>query len=208
MGLSLRLAAVDSEVYLERGALEKVNALLAADGHPVHTEPVGLSAEAIQAECRFAEYRSYPSIEVPYGFLHLLRRIWVRHALDSSFVPTPVDQANDDPVYEDALGDTVPSPLILESHLCNHSDADGAYLPVRFPLPLWVGRTSFGSTFELLRELEQIGPCLGMTGADPVGTWSAQPFEEGPLEREQHLWAALVELIRLSHTHRTALVFS
>lgn len=42
------------------------------------------------------------------------------------------------------------------SHLVNHSDCDGWYLPEEFDFPIWQGEVSIGSSFQLLRELEEL----------------------------------------------------
>jgi hypothetical protein len=56
------------------------------------------------------------------------------------------------PLDETGFHAKIPGPA-EESHLCNHSDCEGWYLPDMFENPVWADETSIGSSDKLLEEL-------------------------------------------------------
>ena len=214
MGLAIGVGALadllkhDAEgaEWLE-GGLAAANALLASAGYPAHDEPRSVPRLAPRAGLG----------SMPYSFLHHLRRAYARRAEDPAWMATALDEGEDpadDPALEEQFG-------ALASHLVCHSDAEGFYLPVDFPEPLFADSAQsdvpggiVGSSQRLLAELVQVAPALGITlrdgrlsdaEADRIDFLASS--EEG-LHRELSSWLALFEAARLSVEHRTAIVFA
>jgi len=59
------------------------------------------------------------------------------------------------------------------SHLINHSDCDGWYLPEDFEEPQWVGSISIGSSQRLLAELLEMLPSIRQWRYDVDYSWDA-----------------------------------
>jgi hypothetical protein len=194
MGLSLRLAAGGGDTFVPKETYEE----LANEG--VHfAEPTDVTEEQLQEACTWEEFKSYPSLAFPYGFVHLLRRLYIRKKLDAAMVPAPVGDADEDEKYESYMAGTDLS-LAVSSHLVYHGDADGIYVPVDFAKPLWLGegrhRFSVGSTQRLVAELDVVEAALGKLAEDDA------------FEREVHTLGALREMARLSLAYKTSIVFS
>lgn len=160
MGLVAVVGTEDEELLEEFGP---VNALLRANGLPEHSETVVDESELVEFEMG------------GYSSLHHLRRI-AAHLDAGGPLPEPGgEDAPDDPVllaaYERPAGGRF-------THLIHHSDAEGFYLPIDFPLPLngdVVGGT-VGSSVALRRELRELAQVLGIPdGIDPEGDelWDA-----------------------------------
>ena len=214
MGLAISVGALadllradpEGAEWLE-GGLAAANALLASAGQPPHVEPRSLP--------RLAPRVGLGSM--PYSFLHYLRRAYARQAKDAQWMATPLADG-DDPANNPALEEQSES---LGSHLVCHSDAEGFYLPIDFPDPLFADSPEsdvpggiVGSSQRLLAELVLVAPALGITlregqlsdaEADRIDGLASS--EEG-LHRELSSWLALFEAARLSVENKTAVVFS
>ena len=84
-----------------------------------------------------------------YGGLHRLRRVYAKSL--------GLDPSRNGCAWEQEIGDG----RIAASHLVQHSDVDGYYLPDEFPLPDWIPVPerhciSIGSSVRLLAELQAI----------------------------------------------------
>ncbi len=207
IGMIEQMGRLDAEgaEYFTR-AFERVNQALTRRGLPTWEEPTQLNARRRRGVGSF-----------PYAFLHYLRRAYViRHDHPGQVIP-PVGpeglQATAERV-EDAT-------LMFDSHLLCHSDAEGFYVPVPFPEPLFADPDEHlpggmvGSSHSLLRELRLLAPALGID-LDPDGDLSDEDAlrlvttsdaEQHPLWREHLVWFALFESARLSILHSTAIVF-
>lgn len=207
MGLSLRLHGLGGSRFVPQNALLRILERLKSVGVE-YREPVAIMREVVQAECRFMEFHSFPSIEFPYSFLYLLRRLYVRTLIDPVCSPEPVGAAEDDDTYS-AFLDGSDHSIILDSHLMSHGDADGIYLPVDFRKPVWVDRFSAGSVPRLDRELLRVGTKIGLGDDAALEAYLRSELDpDDPFEREKHALAAMREMCRLSMKFNTAVVFS
>ncbi|WP_326698339.1 hypothetical protein OG909_14005 [Streptomyces sp. NBC_01754] len=154
-----------------------------------------------------------------YDALHLLRRA---HLLQlSGLAVTPVDELSGD--YEQLL--EMFEQAALRSHLVWHYDHAGAYVPVDFPAPLCddqllEGGGPLGSSHGLLRELESVGPSIGIDPANPpaaplppIGPTSLEEpagpiLHDGPFARERHVWLGLHAAVTRSLAQGSMIVFS
>jgi hypothetical protein len=198
MGLSLRLFSAGGDVFVPTAIRDHLAALY---------DEGSVEAEILRRECRFDAFHSSDSIQVPYDVLPRLRAMYIVATLDPRWRPKTGDEAIRSHTYDQFLdgGDSV---LYTSSHLCNHGDSDGVYIPVHFdqvhPLE---GTFSVGSTPHLIDELAIVGRVLDLPDDAAVASYltSKQP---STLELEKHLFCALWELARLSMKHCTAIVFS
>lgn len=187
-----------------RKALVGVNAVLKKNGLPEHVEPTELPS---------AEPRS-GLLGFPYSWLHYLRRVYAHAAHDDHWAPRRLPPMNDpaaDPVLEDET-------MMMSSHLLCHSDCEGYYVPVEFPEPLFddeglIPGGMLGSSHQLMRELVQVAPVLGIQLAngvlsdDEVRRIDAIVEAEGAQFIEHAVWLSLFEASRLSLEHKTAVCF-
>lgn len=188
-----------------RDALSRVNALLAENNHPAHTEPEDLPA--LQSRAALESY--------PYSFLHYLRRFAAHASEHPNWTPKPFPKSEDpadDPVVERAAA-------MFDSHLLCHSDCEGFYVPIEFDSPLFslgkdpVPGGMLGSSQGLMRELVAIAPFLGITlQGNSLSDAEAERINsglehEGPFWIESSVWLSLFEAARLSIEHRTAISF-
>lgn len=99
------------------------------------------------------------------------------------------------------------------SHLINHSDAEGYYLPIDFaePVELMVEETQYscGSCQQLLKELNEIGPVLFGEEYEqlkgPEVLWEIDDFD--PFNTEKFVWTRLRWLLRNALKQNLALAF-
>jgi hypothetical protein len=213
VGLAVEVGALGYLVkHDEEGAgwlrddLMKVNAVLANNGLPPHVEPETLLVARSRADL----------MGYPYSFIHYLRRVQAYCLADPgwSFIPAPADWDR----HPDAILDA--ELALMRSHLICHSDAEGHYLPIDFPQPLFdPGRAEgisgglLGSSQGLMRELVVLAPVLGVTvAAGQLSDGEARRVngvigQDGPWERELIAWLSLFEAARLSIAHKTAISF-
>ncbi|WP_055471795.1 hypothetical protein, partial [Streptomyces pathocidini] len=101
-----------------------------------------------------------------YDALHFLRRAYLLQICGLQV--TPVDELGGD--YEQLL--EMFETTAQQSHLVWHYDHAGAYVPVDFDRPLandelLEGGGPLGSSHGLLRELQAVGPAIGIDPANP-----------------------------------------
>lgn len=147
----------------------------------------------------------------PYSWLHFLRRAyaWQDKNAGDSLPPTSDElSAEDDQMIEDAS-------MEFTSHLLCHSDAEGHYVPVDFPEPIFderVAGSMLGSSFALKRELIKLAPLLGIALedgclSDAEATRLHAIQDDHPLFRENIVFLTLWEVTRVSLEQKTAIVF-
>lgn len=150
----------------------------------------------------------------PYSFIHYLRRAqaWINQRPDDEF--TPVGSEGLD-AYEDMIVDET---MIMYSHLLCHSDANGFYVPVRFPDPLFaegVTGEMVGSSYQLHDEMIAMASFLGieLDEQNQLSEFEAKRVldcgwdDSFPFFREYTVWLALFEVSRQSIEHGTMIVF-
>jgi hypothetical protein len=106
--------------------------------------------------------------------------------------------------------------LIPDSHLINHADNEGFYVPQDFPVPLvaeegQVRGDIIGSSYALLRELQEVAPVIGiiLDGgelADETADLLAAEAEH-PFATERMVWFTLFEAARQSIAQQSAITF-
>jgi len=211
MGLSINVGMLadllegdpEGAEWLQEG-LDAANRVLKEYRLPSHEEPKSLPV--LHNRCSASGY--------PYSFLHYLRRVYAHRKADPSWIaePFPPDaKASEDRLVRVEYGRE-------ESHLINHSDAEGFYLPVDFKEVLYdhdekVPGALIGSSFRLLEELVFVAPALGISlNGNELSDQEAMEIEraidaEEDLHIEKLVWLSLFEAARLSIEHRTAIVF-
>jgi hypothetical protein len=110
------------------------------------------------ADARRKHIRSFP-----YPSLHYLRRVYALQVAGRAVTPAADDQevARDAGVVDDVAA-------ALASHLLNHADDSGYYVPVPMPTPLVIadagsaGSGMVGSSQGLLAELVAVAPAIGI----------------------------------------------
>jgi hypothetical protein len=212
MGLSISVGSLawlkkeeadpEAMVWL-RKELAHVNRVLRANGLPEHVEPEELPPWVDRGLSGF-----------PYSWLHYLRRAvaFARQA-PAEFGPLPDgEEASEDRRIDRELS------VFMDSHLICHSDADGFYVPIDFPEPLYDDNDELtggilGSSQRALAEVVLAAPLLGieMENGKPtktaVDTIREEEDEAHPLWVERQVWLAMYEKFRLSIEHGTAVVF-
>jgi hypothetical protein len=205
MGLSISvgrlarfIAEGDDEEAVEyaRDGIREINRVLAANGLPPHVEPEELPP--FHDRCRASG--------LPYSWIHYLRRAvaYARRAPEE-FVPPMSGDPTEDPRVDDELT------IFFDSHIICHSDADGFYVPIDFPEPLYYDGGILGSCQGAMRELIQTAPLLGITLVDGQLTDqmadAINAEDGGPLYVERQVWLQLYELFRQSIEQRAAVWF-
>ncbi|WP_406095329.1 hypothetical protein [Streptomyces sp. NBC_01013] len=155
-----------------------------------------------------------------YDALHFLRRAYLLQL--SGLAVTPVDDLGGD--YEQLL--EMFEPTAQQSHLVWHYDHAGAYVPVDFPVPLSTdalleGGGPLGSAHGLLRELQFVGPSIGIDPANPppaplppAAPTSLEerampiPYDDNPFARERHVWLGLHAAVTRSLAQGSMIIFS
>ncbi|MFI6345133.1 hypothetical protein [Streptomyces sp. NPDC050560] len=155
-----------------------------------------------------------------YDALHFLRRAYLLRMCGLEV--TPVDELGGD--YEQLL--EMFETTAQQSHLVWHYDHAGAYVPVDFTAPLsndelLEGGGPLGSAHGLLRELEHVGPSIGIDPANPPPPPApptapteleerspALPTGQGPFARERHVWLGLHAAATRSLAQGSMILFS
>jgi hypothetical protein len=184
-----------------RGQLERVNAVLEAEGLGTVLEP----------ETRPANLERHAAGSVPYGFLQRLRRAYTRARRGLPVTPVEGKLSPED---EDIVMD---EGTLFDSHVLCHSDAEGFYVPLVFSHPIFsdaVPGGMLGSSQALLRELLFVAPALGVA-LDANGAPTLEALnglsdvpEDDPFLRERVVWFALFEAAIISVQHGTVIVFN
>ncbi|KAL1409121.1 hypothetical protein Q8F55_005948 [Vanrija albida] len=179
--------------------LARINAALTAEGLPPHTEP--------QTEIDWDSQAGVASF--PYSFLHYLRAAAYHHAEGRSL------PAQDGEGY-DAADDYDFDP---GSHLLNHSDCEGYYVPVDFAEPLVDEQLAggiLGSSVALQRELLAVAPALGIqvesaggrvTDESVAAVNASSEDEDHAHWRAREVWLALYDATRQSIAGGQVIVF-
>lgn len=185
-----------------RTSLKPVNELLVSNGFDPHDEPESVPAMPVSGIGSF-----------PYSYLHYLRRAYARVLNDAPV--TPLEEganAAADSYIEDEV-------CMLSSHLLCHSDAEGLYVPIDMPDPLFdtdepgVAGGMLGSSQGLLRELAVVAPAIGIDlddegrVTDETASSINDDPEDHPLHIERLVWLTLHLAGRHSVEHGTAIVF-
>jgi hypothetical protein len=204
-GVLADLLANDSEgAGWMRKQVAVVNAILAAEGLPLHEEPV--VSGGTRARRHIASF--------PYSFLHYLRRAFARVREGLSLEPVKPDE---DPAEDAAIEDVA---SMMDSHLVCHSDAEGFYVPLEFREVIFDTETRglpggmLGSSVRLLAELVEVAPALGIAmrdgrlGDDEAAKLADEDETSGPYWHERLVWLALYENARVSIANKSLLVFS
>lgn len=181
--------------------MARINSQLATLGLPPHTEN--------QAEFDFDSQAFISSF--PYRFLHFLRAVAYHHSLG---LPLPDQQAKGYDAADDYDGASM-----LESHLLNHSDCDGYYVPVDFDAPLVDDEFDgviLGSSVALQRELLAVAEPLGIEVEEPGGRVTADSVaalqkssedEDHPFWIAREVWLTLYDATRASIAAGQVIVF-
>ena len=189
-----------------RESLAKVNAVLAEENLPTHSEPEALSPlESRSVLCGF-----------PYSFLHYLRRAYARWKQNPSALITPCAEG-EDPSNDPAIDE---ESCMFDSHLLCHSDCSGFYIPIPFSDVLIdqkdQGRIEgglLGSSYKLAEELTAMAPSLGIQIVDgrlpddSADSIRSSVEAESELWIERGVWLTLFEAARLSIQHKSAICF-
>jgi hypothetical protein len=211
IGVIARLKQDDPEAAeLYRRRLTKVYALMKLEGEPTWVEP----EEPLNIQMR-------PHVAgFPYSFLHCLRRAYA-YAVERPGEPLPPLGGDGDLSQADEhLVDAASA--MLDSHLLNHSDCEGLYVPVDFPEPLFdtaslgVLGGGVGSSQGLMRELVRVAPLLGiqlgeggaLSDEEATRVYETSIDEGSPYWQEWIVWLALYELARASIAHQSAIWFN
>ncbi len=186
--------------------LEEVNRVLVGYDLPPHHEPDSLPELRDRGQ----------SHSFPYSYLHYLRRAVAYARQDpAKFGPAPDD-------YDPSTDDRIDHELTvrMDSHLICHSDADGFYVPIDFPDPLYDADDEealpggvLGSSQQGLEELIATAPLIGITLVDGVLTdeqarrVATESEDASPFYRERTVWLSLFEAFTHSIEHRCLVVF-
>jgi hypothetical protein len=157
-----------------------------------------------------------------YSDLHVLRGLALRFEQQGA---PGLAGATEDELYalSEAFYETDPPAPTRFNHLINHSDADGIYIPLPLPEPVYVTGSmkltpddeeeeinlSIGSSEELLRELDELAPVIGLSG--DLGSMTETEFElavaETPWPTAAHVWGLLHWYARESVRGKTLIQF-
>ena len=155
-----------------------------------------------------------------YDALHFLRRAYLLHI--QGLAVAPVDELGGD--YEQLL--EMFETTAQQSHLVWHYDHAGAYVPLDFAHPLVNDELldaggPLGSAHGLLRELELVGPAIGIDPTNPPAASPAPerptaleepagpiPYDESPFARERHVWLGLHAAATRSLGQGSMIIFS
>ena len=205
MGLAISVGLLDfvagdeEGVEFYRGELERINALLIANGASAHVEP-----EAVD----HPNYRGFVS-SFPYSFIHYLRRAIAYHAVGETLTEVPKGgDAADDPILAEEY-------YMLSSHIICHSDCDGYYVPIEFSEPIFdpESNLTLGSSIAMVEELIAVAPSLGIDIVDrALSDDEAKKLAEAnddsaPFYREKIVWFTLWELANVSVQQNATLIF-
>jgi hypothetical protein len=192
-----------ADIVDPRAPFVALNAFLRGRGIPEYEEP-----EAVPEIPNRGHSSSFR-----YSQIHAVRRIYAY--LRAGLEPTPLhgDGASQDPVLLAEYARDA-----NDSHLINHSDMDGFYVPIDFPDPLVasglesVEGVAVGSSYRLRDELREIAPTLGISlkdGALPDSEAAAIVNDLGshPYVVERWVWFGLFESANQSIELKAAIRF-
>jgi hypothetical protein len=184
-----------------RESFERVNAALADAGLPQHHEPE--TPPMMRSRCSCGSY--------PYTFLHHLRCVYAHFEGDPNWRPRAGERMDpDDPILERSYART-------RSHLIQHSDCEGYYVPFDFDDIVRDERVPggmLGSSYRLRDELVAVAPVLGIRLQDgelsdeEAARVDAVGESDSAMSKENLVWLSLFEAARLSIEHRAAICFT
>lgn len=210
VGLLAEVSGADTEAETwVRRDLKQINKLLRKHGLPDHVEPEHLADQpAVRGPGSF-----------PYSFLHHLRR--AQACLLSGLAVRDGEMTDDDWKLLARVADRTPT------HLMNHSDCDGHYVPLDFSRPIsgWpsllariAGGTDsvvlFGSSVRLQAELLELARPLnielidGRISAEAVLRIETICDAEGPLYPELLVWLTLWDACDASIRLKSLITFA
>ena len=203
VGILADLAENDPDAVEDLASdFDTINDVLRSNGLPEHQEPTTLPRLDDRTGCG----------SFPYSFMHCLRRFYARRIAQPDQMPQPVTK--DEEVAGDPMLDQVGS---SRHHLLWHSDCEGYYVPIDFPMVLEDSRlpgAGIGSSVRLLDELKLIASPLGITlhdgrlsDADAAKIAAEDEDTGGPYWIERLVWLTLFEAARLSIKHRAGIHF-
>jgi hypothetical protein len=150
---------------------------------------------------------------MPYSWIHYLRRAYA-YARRAPHEFAPLAEG-ENPTSDRRLDAEMYTHV--DSHLVNHSDGGGFYVPIDFPEPLYDDHDDspvagmLGSSQGALRELIRTAPLLGIAvenGVIPDAVIDEINAEEdGPLLIERKAWLLLFERMSHSIEHKAAVEF-
>lgn len=204
MGLAIEVGALAYLIQHDpegaewvREGIASASAVLVDNGLPAFSEP----ETVVRVERRGCA-------SFPYSFLHHLRRAFAYHR--SGQTPPDGDML---PEHDAVIAD---ESTMFESHLLCHSDAEGYYLPIDFPEPIFddaVPGGMLGSSQGLLRELIEVAPAIAIPLTDGRPSPATEDelaaiVDEGRWWRARLVWFALYQAARISVQQQTAIVFT
>jgi hypothetical protein len=212
MGLTISIGLLDdlrqndAEGYAHcKKKFADLATFLAMHGHPGFAEPERLEPVTMPPH----------TSSFPYAFLHYLRRAFahVRTGTRTVLPCRPSEDPSRDPLVDRELT------VLMNSHLICHSDAEGYYVPNDFTDVLYATKKQpitggmVGSSPQLLRELAQVAPGIGITytGDAPLEevlhALAREDELSGPLWRERMVWLTLFVVARASVKYGSVIVF-
>ena len=157
-----------------------------------------------------------------YSDLHVLRGLALRY--EQRGAPGLAGASEEEfAALSDAFYTSDPPEATRFNHLINHSDADGLYVPLPLAEPVYVTGTmkltaeqedeeislSIGSSEELLRELDELAPVIGLAG--DLGSMTETEFEMAVAETSwptaAYVWGLLHWYARESVRGKTLIQF-
>ena len=174
---------------------------MVANGFEPHVEPEVLPEWPYRGQ----------TIGFPYSCIHYLRRAQAYFGAGLTLVPAESVPSEDAVLLREY--DRGPA----DSHLINHADHEGFYVPQHFDEVLVaeeedaVRGTAVGSSFALLRELQQLAGIIGVELTDGQlsddAARSLEQEQEHPFATERMVWFTLYEAARQSIAQRSVITF-
>lgn len=208
VGYLAEMAIFDSEAYEdEKKNISLINELLEKKDLPQINEPEDLYPMIYP----FQAVNSFP-----YGYLSKLCCFAAYSFYEKGWNPTPAKENWRD--IEDSFWERF-YPQWEKSHLINHSDCEGYYLPIQFTKVIInygkykILAPPLGSSYKLLDELRELAPNLGIK----LNNGSLPTIEElnhlidkndDPFLGEKIAWIALFQCAELSIKHKALIRFS
>lgn len=192
-------------VAYDRRAFRHVNRVLAANGLPPHKEPESLLPFPYRGQLI-----SFPYAWTPY----LYRAVAFARQAPDQFSPV---REGENPARDKRVDAELYT--FAESHLICHSDTEGYFVPVDFPLPLCDDRPGglpgriLGSSQRALSELVRAAPLLGIPlegrelSDEAARAVATEPDESHPYWIERKVWLSMFEAFRYSVEHGCAVVY-
>lgn len=212
--MGLRVQVGEYAAVLDRGStratkiendLDVIARLTRATGHESHNEPTTLPPMQHQA----------PKADLPYDYLHRLRRFYAHLHNDPSRMPAPLSDGQD-PSEDPILAREYEQP---QSHLICHSDDDGYYVPLPFSKIIidqsgLLTGSILGSSHKLFTELEDMAARLkigfdgDLVSRDSLLNIRDDVRNKGQYAIERLVWLTLYDACRLSLQHKTMVSFT